>query len=91
MKSSHLALYTRIACGFHHNWLNSLSANNKRSLLSEVFVISGKIKVLSASVFGSANKRLTEFDYSGYLKKTNIIIVLLCISNDKHTIAQNKH
>ena len=91
MKSSHLALYIRIACGFHQNWLNSLSANNKRSLLSEVFVISGKIKVLSASVFGSANKRPTEFDYSGYLKKTNIIIVLLCISNDKHTIAQNKH
>ena len=91
MKSSRLALYIRIACRFHHNWLNSLSANNKRSLLSEVFVISGKIKVLSASVFGSANKRLTEFDYSGYLKKTNIIIVLLCISNDKHTIAQNKH
>ena len=91
MKNSRLALYIRIACGFHHNWLKSLSANNKRSLLSEVFVISGKIKVLSASVFGSANKRLTEFDYSGYLKKTNIIIVLLCISNDKHTIAQNKH
>ena len=91
MKNSRLALYIRMACGFHHNWLKSLSANNKRSLLSEVFVISGKIKVLSASVFGSANKRLTEFDYSGYLKKTNIIIVLLCISNDKHTIAQNKH
>ena len=91
MKNSRLALYIRIACGFHHNWLKSLSANNKRSLLSEVFVISGKIKVLSASVFGSANKRPTEFDYSGYLKKTNIIIVLLCISNDKHTIAQNKH
>ena len=72
MKSSHLALYIRIACGFHHNWLNSLSANNKRSLLSEIFVISGKIKVLSASVFGSANKRLTEFDYSGYLKKKRI-------------------
>ena len=45
MKSSHLALYIRIACGFHHNWLISQSANNKQSLLSEVFVISGKIKV----------------------------------------------
>ena len=45
MKSSHLALYIRIACGFHHNWLILQSANNKRSLLSEVFVISGKIKV----------------------------------------------